>query len=217
MLFFFSGKLFDEKIFNSLSSLNQPHFVKNFAVIAGAKVHPFSACASFLQLFFWSFFRFHLNALEMLALDLKVFFLKSAAKAEKIRKRHAIRPIFTILRHQRAFKFCCGTTLGAQYRSRRFQKWGGLSLIAPMATLPELSRHPWKVAGSERRQREMHILTTGRPIAAEKIFTNTYYIICKTYTYIIGEFIFRDNSYALPNKSRAIKAPILEWFSIFLS
>ena len=50
--YFISGKLSDEKIFDLFYLTSCFQYLKNFAVIAGAKVAPFSACASFLLLFF---------------------------------------------------------------------------------------------------------------------------------------------------------------------
>ena len=54
---------------NSLPSIN----LKNFAVIAGAKVRIFFACASFFFIFFWCFLYFSRNSLEGLLLEAEVF------------------------------------------------------------------------------------------------------------------------------------------------
>ena len=52
MPFFISGKLSVKKILNLSSLKIRLQYVKNFAVIAGAKVRFFFACASFLTKFF---------------------------------------------------------------------------------------------------------------------------------------------------------------------
>jgi len=52
MSFFYIRQAFLEKILTSFPLKIRLRYVKNFAVIAGAKVHPFSSCASFLSIFF---------------------------------------------------------------------------------------------------------------------------------------------------------------------
>ena len=170
MLFFFSSKLFDEKIFNSLFSLNQPHFVKNFAVIAGAKVHPFSACASFLQLFFWSFFRFHPNALENRFLQGKVFFWNLRPK---LKKPGSDMQFARFLPYK--------APRGMEGWPRSFQKQGGLYKIATVEALTEPLSSANRQKKSRHHKREALVLIKFRTFTTEKILTKTYYIICIYY------------------------------------
>jgi hypothetical protein len=55
--FFLSGKLFGKKILTSFPPPKPSVLIMNFAVNAGAKVAPFSACASFLMPFFLAFYQ----------------------------------------------------------------------------------------------------------------------------------------------------------------
>ena len=110
---------FSEKKFYLLPFFPASLNLKNFAVIAGAKVHPFSASASFPGKFFDVFFVFYPNSLEGSFLDAEVFF-DVFTEAET---RHGF---FTIIRHARTFESGLAAKVSAQYKSRRFQKCGGL-------------------------------------------------------------------------------------------
>ena len=72
--FFVSGKLFGKKILSPSLLFLPPLNLKNFAVIAGAKVHPFSASASIPAKFFYIFFCFYLKQLGTWGLRREVFF-----------------------------------------------------------------------------------------------------------------------------------------------
>ncbi len=65
--------LFSENFFSSDSSFLPVFRWAPFAV-AGAKVEPFSACASFLSAFFWSFPKLFPNSLIADSLQRKVFY-----------------------------------------------------------------------------------------------------------------------------------------------
>jgi len=62
---------------------------------------------------------------------------------------------------------------------------------APEASGSELSRHHRKVAGSERRQREMHILVNYRSCAAQKKLFEADGFYWRNFCYYIG----RDQKY----------------------
>ena len=78
--FFVSGKLFGKKILSPFPFFPASPNLKNFAVIAGAKVHPFSSSASIPAKFFRIFFRFYLKMLEAWGLRREVFFGVSCRK-----------------------------------------------------------------------------------------------------------------------------------------